>query len=536
MSNAVPTIIPTLLSTSISSLGVGDFGLPFTPTDISELELWMDGADQTTMTINGSNQITAWTDKSDNAIAFSRSASNAPVMVANAIGGKSAPDFSSSKSMIANNSALRQLAAITVVTVVVPKVDSITQGGTSVTPYGETLCVGDWGSKSIDFGGNFPSFSSTNGVRQVNGATLGPAVACNSNEFGWMADGHNKNVISIQDTSAAGTNIYRGTKKCNTSLLGGSATASSNISPANAGITSDELCIGGVNFNSSVFGRVNGYIAEKFAYGKVLSADERRKITSYVEKKWGIKAQVDVLHLISGVSQSNRITTDVLKSNAPSEFTSPSYGAYVNINGGFVHELDTNISLPSTTEYGPEQKMARDYYSRTGEPVIVSKHAAAGATVASWTPSGGSNYTTLAGYINGILADLDGFGFKVRDTLLDMQLGESAGLDATDADNFDDDIGPAIDGILALDGVGDSATVVMTQIYRDAPTIAHRATVRQRTLDFAAARRAAGKKVYVVDKAAWTTSDNLHWDNATVDDNLPVTVNDAYINQANQIA
>ena len=52
-----------------------NFSSPVSPTDYSELKLWLDAADSSTITKDGSNKVSAWNDKSGNGFNLSQSTS-----------------------------------------------------------------------------------------------------------------------------------------------------------------------------------------------------------------------------------------------------------------------------------------------------------------------------------------------------------------------------------------------------------------------------------------------------------------------------
>lgn len=498
------------LTLSVNRGGASGIG---SPTDLSGLTMWLDSSDLSTMTINGSNQITEWRDKTDNNIDFAQAnTAVAPVMTANAFGTKSAPDFGTrTKRMAASSAILKALDEITVVVVTRPTTSSTNQAGLSVQYVPEFLSVGNWATGSVDYGGQIVSQTAINAMKHMNSAAQQSAIGSSVSEMGWLAGEENDSWVGFYEAGASGSASYRGTFQLNDSLTAGGATNASDFSPAAKGVTSNEIYLCSIANTSLILGRGLGYLAEVLVYNRYLTALEKSQLKQHLEAKWGVRSQVPAIHNINW-GQSNKVVTDVLKADAPAEFTSPTSGAYYYLNGSFVHYCDTNTNVQSATEYGTEQRFARQLHLETGLPVIVSKYAVGGTDIASWTGPSGVNYAVLAPRITAAINNIQGFGFNFIDTVMTFQQGEADGTIEAKSIAYENNLGIALDYWMDTFGLG-NITIIADQIWVDATTITFRNNIRNATIAVAAAR----PNMILINTDAGTTSDGLHWDADTVD-------------------
>lgn len=508
----------------------------FTPNKVSGLSLWLDSDDLSTMTINGSNQITAWNDKSGNGIDFAQSnAFFAPVMTANAFGVKSAPDFGTrTKRMKASSAALKSLDEITIFIVTRCTSSSTAQNGTSTQFVGEFLSIGNWASGAVDFGGQFiGSTINVNSMKHVS-VTQQAALGANTNEMGYIADGVSNKFVATYEAGSSGSKMFRGVEQLNNSLSAGGASNSTDFSPSALGVTSNDIMLGSVINGSTQAGRSIGYIAEVLVYNRYLSTSEKLVVKNYLEGKWDVQSQVPCTHGIIG-GQSNKEVEGVLKSNAPAEFTSPSYASYYSLanatNAIYVHYLDTNINVQSATEYGTEQRFARELYSQSGKPVIITKYAVGGTDIAYWTAPSGAGYGTLSARIASANNNIAGFGFRFDEVVMCIQQGESDAANEAKADAYEANLQVALDGWRAVPGLGNSMTIIMVQIPVNATTLAYRSTVRQATLNVVA----ANANTYSINSDALGLSDGLHWNDSAVNSIALAEVR-AFLNKSNEVA
>jgi hypothetical protein len=500
----------------------------FSPELLSGLTLWMDGADQSTMTINGSDQITSWTDKSSNAIEFTATGSVAPIMTANAFGAKSAPDFGTrTKRLKATSAVLKALDEISVIVVTKATTSSTSQAGGSVQFTPEFLSVGNWATGAVDYGGQYiGSTIVTNAMKHVN-VTQQAALGSNTTQMGWVAGAHSDAWVGMYEAGASGSAMLRGTFQMGNAVATSGVTNATDFSPAARSVTSNDIMLGSVINNTTQVGRGLGYIAEILVYNRYLTASEKSQLKSYLEGKWGIQSQVPAIHNITW-GQSNKVVTDVLKSAAPSEFTSPTVGAYYYINGQYVHYCDTNVNQQSAAEYGTEQRFSRALYAATGKPVIVSKFAVVATDIASWSGPSGANYGTLSTRVAAAITNIQGFGFRFTDTVMTFQQGEQDGFNEANSLAYEANLGNALDYWMDDFGLG-QIPIIADQIWVDASTVTYRANIRTATLAVAAAR----SNMRIINTDAGTTSDGIHWDADTVND-IALAEVQAYLTGTNQ--
>jgi len=88
---------------NVATLNVARFGsIPLTPSNagITGLQLWLDGADSSTITLSGPSNVASWRDKSPNAFTVSSNASTPPIVNSTLINGRNIVTFPPSSSSL----------------------------------------------------------------------------------------------------------------------------------------------------------------------------------------------------------------------------------------------------------------------------------------------------------------------------------------------------------------------------------------------------------------------------------------------------
>lgn len=229
----------------------------FDPRRISGLELWLDGSDSSTITLN-STTVSEWRDKSGKGNhATQGTANNQPAYTAATLNGKAVVTFSGSpKELLTSLSVSPPFSVIAVVKENAPHVGIYAGPSTFVN-----IGFGDASS----FGGN--KWAAWGGTRAVYGnasasVTTNPTIV--------------QNIIS-------GTSFPGDISIFANGVGGGATTYTAGTAP---GSTLDSLRIG---HRGSTAGEYwVGYIAEVLIYSRALSTSERAAIDRALGRKWGI--------------------------------------------------------------------------------------------------------------------------------------------------------------------------------------------------------------------------------------------------------
>jgi hypothetical protein len=237
----------------------------FDPRRIANLGLWLDAADASSLTLNGST-VSEWRDKSGNARNFAQATAAAqPIADTRTQNGRPVLDFDGARRLTGNAASLnvaRNLAGATVF--VVGGWDStagnqnmlfVSRGDSSTSPRQRLIVT----SATIGFGGR----------RLDLDALLSAAYSANtnSNVLTGVFDWSNTDLFTFQN----------GTQQA------------SNLNFHTAGNTTDNDSVGiGIGADPNGTGPLDGFVAEVVYYQRVLSEAERQAVNRYLGAKWGI--------------------------------------------------------------------------------------------------------------------------------------------------------------------------------------------------------------------------------------------------------
>ncbi len=256
------SVVPVGLSTRTVSVT----RTPFTPAVLSGLALWLDGGDAASVTLDGSNNVSQWSDKSGNARHVTQaSATQRPAYVASAINGLNCLNFDGSDDFLASSAfTLGELTLFAVVT-----------ARWTVTETGAF------------FGQNFTANKSFGRVGGAGFDYLANDIRC-------VTDGFNSGTSGPRAIGPQPAGLINGQAVLITTRLGTTGTvlrvnrASIARVARNDPPTSINLPVAVGRPGSSYPAEYwNGRIAELVLYNRLVSDTERDQVESYLAARWG---------------------------------------------------------------------------------------------------------------------------------------------------------------------------------------------------------------------------------------------------------
>lgn len=242
----------------------------FNPTSVSGLVLWLDPTDATTYTV--STGVSEWRDKSGNGKHFAQTTgNNQPTL--STIGGKTALSFDGSNDHLLTTSTLfTGNSSFTFF-----QVFEATFPGNGTALFAHRTGEGGVDTNDITVGlsANQPS-NWAFGALRTRVATIRSAVNVNADQRFDSVDVAGIGAITLSGTfsaSPSSTAWFRGT-----------------VAPQNAGTSSlvhaNGMALGCRNGATKDFFYL-GKMGEILAYNRTLTTTERRRVESYLAKKWG---------------------------------------------------------------------------------------------------------------------------------------------------------------------------------------------------------------------------------------------------------
>jgi len=230
----------------------------FNPRKIAGLQLWLDGSDSSTFTLNGSN-VSEWRDKSGNGRHFAQdTAAQQPVAASNVKNGRGAVAFT--------NDWMANTATYTV---------------------GSFFLV--WEHATIDAGDSLPGIA---GTRAANASK----VANGSLGLVLMAPAPSKVAFDPKPSGTLSARLNGAPETSNnffTFNIGVDVRTSPNrwqhASLTFAPVSGSKPFVVGADPFGSVRLMQNGHIAEMLLYSGQLSASEVKKVEDYLVRKWGLQ-------------------------------------------------------------------------------------------------------------------------------------------------------------------------------------------------------------------------------------------------------
>ena len=236
----------------------------FSPQSIPGLQLWLDGADRSSMVFSGTT-VTTWNDKSGNGL--HATATGTPTYTSNALNGLGAPALNS------NANFFKTPTFIISPTVGTPSIFMIM----NQTAYS--------GSGNSDF------FQSTNSWQRLDffgqGNSFNAAVTMNNagpTLINATTTSNNPTLLSfVVNTASGGVGFANGTFTATVGSAGGLL------------VQTDTYSIGGGP------GFV-GFIYELIVFNNTVSTSQRQQVEGYLAAKWGLKANLPATHPYSATA------------------------------------------------------------------------------------------------------------------------------------------------------------------------------------------------------------------------------------------
>jgi hypothetical protein len=239
--------------------------LPFKPTDIGGCQLWLDGADSSTLTLSGSI-VTQWRDKSgsgNNATPVN----TGPTLVQNVK--NSLPGLSFSGGNMMKCGAFLTSTSFSAFIIV---------NNTS----GTRVSMGVW---KVQYG----SYIITDVEIKV-GTENSSAYSNTSITIPDFTTTH-MYAVTLSSSSAPGSPFtYNG------SFDGSNTVITGTSSSGNAATCAQEVSIGGLMENNSPQYMMTGYIHEVIFFSNALTSTQRQQVESYLAQKWGMRQQLPQGH------------------------------------------------------------------------------------------------------------------------------------------------------------------------------------------------------------------------------------------------
>jgi len=237
----------------------------FSPQSIPGLQLWLDGADRSSMVFSGtSTTITRWNDKSGNGL--HGTATGTPTYTANALNGLGAPALNSNANFFTTPTFIISPTVGTPSIFMVMNQTAYSGSGNS-----DFFVASDW--QRIDFLGQGGAF---NAAVTMNGGAQTPINATTTR--------NNPTLLSFVVTTASGGVGY----------ANGTFTATSGSAGGRLLSTDTYLIGGGPGFV--------GVIYEVIVFNNTVSTSQRQQVEGYLAAKWGLQANLPATHPYSATS------------------------------------------------------------------------------------------------------------------------------------------------------------------------------------------------------------------------------------------
>jgi len=255
----------------------------FAPSQISGLSLWLDAADASSITLNGST-VSQWKDKSSNGFSFTQSTSgNQPSYISNAQNSNNLIRFSSASSQYLGGSTSELLGSNSITAYAVFKYTDTTSGGYIFARSlyggadGRILFGRDagspatlhWGAVLSNNAVGYVDYSDTytSGAYRVYGSVINRSTGYG---VAYQNGTSNGSITFTPDSNAYATSYNM--------IVGGYDNSSGNISPPQSGLY------------------LNGDICEIVIYKTALTDSQRQQVEGYLAWKWGLQSSLPSTH------------------------------------------------------------------------------------------------------------------------------------------------------------------------------------------------------------------------------------------------
>ena len=251
--------------------------VPFTPTDISGLKLWLDAADTSTISVSGS-QVTQWDDKSGNNYDFNQTtAGNRPLSGTRTINSKNVIDFDGSDDRL------------------------ITMNAKSVWTFMHSSNVTFFWAGVIDGSQDRYIMADAIGSGAYRGYTVGTGtdnliynLISSGSTAGASGEVSNSRPTTTYNTSPTYFTIKTepaasAANRAFTAMKNGSFEGNNTrTATASTGDSIEVMALGSVQFAGTFQPSFNGAMGEILIYDSILSAGDITKVQDYLAAKWAI--------------------------------------------------------------------------------------------------------------------------------------------------------------------------------------------------------------------------------------------------------
>jgi len=246
----------------------------FSPNSIAGCVLWLDAADQSSMSLSGST-ITAWNDKSRNSQSFT--VTGTPTLVINSQNGNSSVSFNGS-SYFQNSTLITPIASHSAFVVF----KFTTSGYYGLVGFSTSAVNGYDNANAFRYAGNAISSGGTltNDMIDVyanNGGYFLPLSVATSNALIFYEQ------TTVNSPYPIGAEYYNGSLGAYTSVQ------QFNYTP---GTSATGIRVGGSTGNTNMIGN----IYEVIVYNQTLTGTQRQTIESYLAQKWGLTTTLPSTH------------------------------------------------------------------------------------------------------------------------------------------------------------------------------------------------------------------------------------------------
>ena len=243
---------------SRATLSKTSYTTAFTPTSIAGCQLWLDGADSTTLT--GTSPVTQWTDKSGNARTMTSVVGSGVLTYAN-------------NGIYCSNAYMYVTSPVNLINFSLFIVAKASPSSANCSLFA--------GRPDTS-----PSYSSTDGFGFYLDTTYTARVFCNGNGLTNTATYTNQNLYSYTVTSAGSISSW----------VNGNVGNSQGISARTT--TAQGFALGaewsGTNYGFAGIGGVptSGYVYEVIIYNTALTTAQRQSVEGHLAWKWGLQASL----------------------------------------------------------------------------------------------------------------------------------------------------------------------------------------------------------------------------------------------------
>ena len=266
----------------------------FKPTSVPGCQLWLDGADQRSMTLSGST-ITAWNDKSGNSQSFT--VTGTPAIVTDSQSGNSCVSFNGT-SYFYNTTLSTPIATHT--SFLVAKIIGTAYYG--IVSFASGAVSSYQSANAFRYGGN-------------GGTTLTSDmldVYANNGGYQILLSVATANTFLMAEQTTTGSPYPTGALYYNGSLPTPTATTQFNYTPG----TAAGIVVGSYWYNSTGNSTFVGNICELIVYNQTLTTAQRQQVEGYLAWKWGLQASLPSTHP-NYITTANFVKSGTLVSTHP---------------------------------------------------------------------------------------------------------------------------------------------------------------------------------------------------------------------------